>query len=369
MSAKLERLAVERLFLDPQNARLPSYLRGASETKIIEFMLLEASTLELMQAIAKNGFFEAEQLLVVPLERGNFKVVEGNRRLTAVKLLRDPSLASVQQTKVQRIFDEAECRGADLAQLPCLIFQDEQIIHRYLGYRHITGIQPWNLRQRARYLDSLKQELFSELPLDEACRELAKIIGSRRDYVKRVLVGFQIYTVIEEHKFFRVRGLDEESFYFTYIADSLNKPKISSFLGVDLESPEPIRDLSLPALKQWTTWFFEKSPDGQTRVKARSEDLKQLNAVLGNQGALQAFADEGRSLKEAYELTPDIRRIFRDSIARAIVDLERADGVTHKLPAFYGGLEDDLKSIARLIRKIKDAKDQLATSEIDDDYI
>ena len=179
---------------------------------IIEYMLLEANLLDLMQAIAENDFFEGEQLLVVPDGQNKYRVIEGNRRLAAVKLLRDPDLATVQQSRVKRV--TAEAKYKDIKDLPCVVFDDEQEIHRYLGFRHITGVQPWNLRQKAEYLASLGQELFHNLPLDQACRELAKIIGSRRDYVKRLLVGFRIYTTIKESGFFGIRGLDDERFYF-----------------------------------------------------------------------------------------------------------------------------------------------------------
>jgi len=154
MSAQLQRIKVDKLFLDAGNPRLPRHVRGADEPQIIEYLLQEASTLDLMEAIGENGFFEGEQLLVVKADAGRFKVVEGNRRLTAVLLLRDPNRAPVQQARVKKIFDEASHKGEEFDELPCAIFDDEDVIHRYLGYRHITGVQPWNLRQRAEYLRS-----------------------------------------------------------------------------------------------------------------------------------------------------------------------------------------------------------------------
>ena len=138
MSAKHDRLKVSQLLLDPNNARLPPNVRGKPEKRIIEYMLLEANLLDLMQAIAENDFFEGEQLLVVPDGQNKYRVIEGNRRLAAVKLLRDPDLATVQQSRVKRVI--AEAKHKDIKELPCVIFDDEQEIHRYLGFRHITGV-------------------------------------------------------------------------------------------------------------------------------------------------------------------------------------------------------------------------------------
>ena len=354
MSAKHDRLKVSQLLLDPNNARLPPNVRGKPEKRIIEYMLLEANLLDLMQAIAENDFFEGEQLLVVPDGQNKYRVIEGNRRLAAVKLLRDPDLATVQQSRVKRV--TAEAKYKDIKDLPCVVFDDEQEIHRYLGFRHITGVQPWNLRQKAEYLASLGQELFHNLPLDQACRELAKIIGSRRDYVKRLLVGFRIYTTIKESGFFGIRGLDDERFYFSNIADSLSRPNIATYLGVDMESDDPVGKLSIPHLRQWTHWLFETFGQNETRLKGTSEDLSILSAILGNESATRAFSEQKRSLQEAFELTTDLGDLFRRSIAKAVAGLEQADRITHKLDVFYPGLSDDLKVIARLVNKLRDAK-------------
>ena len=82
------------LKLNLQYPRLPKSKQGIDEGEVIKFMLLESATLELMMAIGENDFFAGEQLLVVPDEEdeGKYIVIEGNRRLTAVKLLSTPVL-------------------------------------------------------------------------------------------------------------------------------------------------------------------------------------------------------------------------------------------------------------------------------------
>lgn len=76
--------------MDDHNVRLLTYLHGESEENIIKYLLLDAATVELMQAIAENGFFVGEQLFVIKYRDEKFKVIKGNRRLIAVKLLQNP---------------------------------------------------------------------------------------------------------------------------------------------------------------------------------------------------------------------------------------------------------------------------------------
>lgn len=94
-NVKHEKIPVTNLILDSKNPRLPKSMSNKSEKEIINFLLSDASLIELMLAISKNDFFEGEQLLVVPDEGDKYLVVEGNRRLSAVKLLHNPELGEV----------------------------------------------------------------------------------------------------------------------------------------------------------------------------------------------------------------------------------------------------------------------------------
>jgi len=351
------KIPLSRLKLDLNNPRLPKSLRdkGASEEEIIEYMLFDASLIELMMAIGENNFFPGEQLLVVK-EGDNYKVVEGNRRLGAVKLLSNPALAKVQKTKVQRAYEEAKFRPDEI---PCLVFEEGGQIHNYLGYRHITGIKEWKLLEKARYLTSLRNDNFSDADIHQASRAIAKIIGSSLDYVRRILVGFQIYRQIEDEKFYKIRDLGDTTFHFNYIADSLNKVNVREFLGVDFSLTNPAENLNPKEVQTWATWLFEKNDQNKTRLTGTSNDLSKLNKILANEQAKAAF-EKGLELERAYELTEDLNEIFKDSIVKSSQYLEQADHVVHRIHEFYPELEEDLLSIRKLTQKIKNAKDSSA---------
>ena len=199
-----------------------------------------------MLAIGKNDFFEGEQLLVVP-ENDKYIVIEGNRRLSAVKLLHNPHLAEVYKNKVEQVISESLYFPPEI---PCLIFEDKDEILRYLGFRHITGIKSWKLLEKARYITKLKNDFYREKSTALASREIAKMIGSKKDYVLRILVGYQLYEIIENNGFYDIKGLDDTSFYFNYLADSLSRSNIEHFLGVDLEKENTIEFIKYLNLKE-----------------------------------------------------------------------------------------------------------------------
>jgi hypothetical protein len=369
----IEKISVENLILDNENPRLPDYLHNSkNDIEIISHMLLEESTLELMQAIGQKGFFPGEQLLVVPMDNNKFKVVEGNRRLTAVKLLNDSSLAEVQHGMVERIKKEVPASNIPILNLPCMVFEKDDDIHDYLGYRHVTGIQPWNLRQKARYVSYLRDKNYKDLSFDNASNELRKIIGSKKDYVKRLIIGHQIYSIIKDNAFFNIKGLDEKGLYFSYIADSLSRSNISNYLGVNFDNENPIESLKIDALKDWTTWLFAPiSVSGKqletTRLKGKSNDLNMLNAVLADTSASKKFIEDSSTLDEAFSYTGEEKNNFMNAIEDSLNNLRKANGLIYKIDDFYKSLDDDLREIIKLARTIKSVKDELSTNEFDGD--
>ena len=173
--ASYKEIDLSDLKLDTQNPRLPKSIRDSqpTEEKLIEYMLLDASLIELVIAIGMNGYFPGEQMLVVEDSDGKYRVIEGNRRLSAVKLLNNPDLAKVQKSKIQKVLRETTQRPT---KIPCLVFDSEEEINKYLGYRHITGIKEWKLLEKARYLYSLWESLYADCSIDEAAREIAKMM-------------------------------------------------------------------------------------------------------------------------------------------------------------------------------------------------
>lgn len=346
-----EIIPLDKLYLDEQNPRLPKSLQSASEEEILEYMLLDASLIELMLAIGKNDFFPGEQLLVVKTRNDVYKVIEGNRRLSAVKLLNKPDLVSVQKTKIQQVLSESEFIPNEI---PCLIFEKEEDIHNYLGYRHITGIKEWKLLEKARYLFGLWKDQYSDLDLNQASRELAKSIGSRKDYVKRILIGYQVFYKIEDEAFYRIPGLNDTSFYFNYIADSLNKVHIANYLGLDIKNIEDIDEINLNEkhLENWTRWLFEKNAEGRTRLIGDSSSLNALNKILGHKEASIAFIEKGYSLDSAIDLTGEAESQFYNYLNMALNQLENVDRLVIKVNINYDEVADQIKEIRSLATKI-----------------
>lgn len=352
MKQEIKYVGIDDLQLDLHNPRLPRSKQGKDEDVVIEFLLLEAATLELMESIAENDFFVGEMLLVVPNgeETDKFIVIEGNRRLTAVLLLNKPELAKVKKTATKEIFDNAKFKPSTL---PCLVFNNREEIQKYVGFVHITGKKSWRMLEKARYLYDLRcSEKFKELSFVDSCKQIARVIGSRSPYVKKMLTSYMLYTITEDEKFYQIDGLSDSTFFLNYFSDGLQKENIRKYMCVDLDVEDPLADLDKEHLKELVTWWFKKN-EGVSRVLGDSDGMKKLNEVLGNEVALAAFK-KGMNIDAAYELTNDIDLQFERKVKESLRYMEQADGLSNKVKSFYIDLYDDLKGIRQIAAKIND---------------
>ena len=87
MSNEIQYIETGKLEFDPENPRFYRLNeRAGSDDAVIEEMLDDESVQDLMLSIGEQDYFPGEPLLVVKKGK-KFVVVEGNRRLAAVKLL------------------------------------------------------------------------------------------------------------------------------------------------------------------------------------------------------------------------------------------------------------------------------------------
>src|SRR5258708_9932630 len=164
-----------------------------------------------MGSIGEKGFFSGEALLGINdyKHAGKFIIVEGNRRLTAVKLLHNPNLAKRKIGSIKLVSDEAKIKPD---KLPVLLFDQKKEILDYLGFKHITGVKQWSALAKAKHLRELQtQYKDTDIPAADQYKQLAKAIGSRSDYVRELLIGLDVYDKIYENAFFDIDKLNEES--------------------------------------------------------------------------------------------------------------------------------------------------------------
>jgi hypothetical protein len=172
----IDGIPFEQLDLDAENPRLPESLQGGSSVDILEYLEANAALDELIQSFADNGFFQHEPLIGIKSGDGRVTVVEGNRRLAALKiLLGSPEAEDLGLKPVLDAPLPPELR-AELEVLPTYLVDDRDEVNKYLGFRHIGGIKTWSAEAKARYL-MLEADRVAD-SADNPFLEVARRIGS-----------------------------------------------------------------------------------------------------------------------------------------------------------------------------------------------
>jgi hypothetical protein len=346
-------VSIDQLKFDQNNPRLPTTVDASDDNAVLEYMLDDGNIIELMGSIGVQGYSENEPLIVVADSDGMFTVVEGNRRLTALKLLRNPDLAPTNRNQVQAASDEATEKPEAV---PVLVYPDRKDVLEYLGFRHITGVKPWGSLEKAKYLYQLKGTL-GNLPTDQLYRRLAKIIGSRSDYVERLLSGYSVYdTIVQEH-FFGIKNLKEDDVDFSVLTTALSYTNIAEYVGLQEQEDGIYAVSDKGRLGDITSWMFERNQQQQTRV-GESRNLKLLSDVVSSPKALDAFKNAGRPLQEAVKLTQAPTESFRLAIREALSRLEDARGLVHLVEEPKQTDADLLFEIQKLARSLKAVVDE-----------
>lgn len=354
MDGEIESFDIEKLMLDPKNPRLPESLLRDQQS-IRDYIAKTTSIEELMEAIAENGFFPGEPLIVIPNPEDKEKlfVVEGNRRLTAVQLILDPTKCSFKSSKIRQISENAKHKPVAL---PIVVRQSRKEVLPYLGFRHITGIKQWEPLAKARYIEQIYNLQNKNHSPSIRYAEVARTIGSRRDHIKRNLDALAVYKVMEQEDFYGIDGLDEESIKFSILSTAVADDRIGNFIGThnkDAEEYKPTDPIENPSslkkdrIKELTYWIYEKDAKGNTKL-GESRNLRELSAVVHSQKALDAFRS-GSSLKIAYQYTSDLTADFIGLLYTAENALTEASSMVATV-----NFQEDAKMVAtRLLDKSK----------------
>ncbi|WP_145578541.1 ParB/Srx family N-terminal domain-containing protein [Yersinia alsatica] len=149
-----QNIPIQNILLDTENARIRA---GSDQNNCISRILKkEKQMLVLMEDIAKNGL-TTMPIIVMPEGNGKLVVKDGNRRITALKLLNSPeicpephlipSIKKIVEKYKNNIVSEVDCYVSDNEDA---VFQE--IVARHSGARDGAGQYDWFAYMRTVYL-------------------------------------------------------------------------------------------------------------------------------------------------------------------------------------------------------------------------
>lgn len=309
-------ILIEKLHLDFRNPRLPEELTQADESQLIEFVAEEYDALRIAKSIALFGYFYSEPLIGIH-EQDEMVIVEGNRRLATLKLLNDEDLR--QKLELSRIEEwEAAARSDKIPDAVPVVVQDSRAqVAPVLGYRHISGIEPWDPWSKARFIASMVEE--GERDFEEA----ATLVGENETDVRSHYRNYRIVRQLRDSFHINTERPEERFGVFTRAMQSVS---MRNYVGAPAPAAvqrevDPLPDSSRQSSEELLSWLFGDDEDGP--VIKESRQIQDLSTVLDSSEGVQVLRDT-RNLEEAFISAGGVRDRLLDHLTKARNELRRA---------------------------------------------
>jgi hypothetical protein len=337
-------LLVKDLYLDPKNPRLAGENFSVDQQdEIAKILWQDRAVNELVDSIAASGYWQHEELFAAK-ESGKLVVIEGNRRLAAVKLLTDDALRNRLGISGLPVLSQAEKQK--LEKLPVIECKREDV-WQYIGFKHVNGPQDWDSIAKAEYIARVHNEYNIEL------EEIARTIGDRHDTVRRLYRGLMVLQQAERTGQFDVHDRYNTRFAYSHLWTGLGYENIQRFLGLTVDKgfePNPVTRGHLDNLGELCLWLYgSKKGNKEPLVRSQNPDLLRLNETLGSKNGIAALR-AGLPLDTALKASRGDERLLREALVSAKLTLRDAPGA---IVNGYKG-EEDLLAEAIALGKITD---------------
>lgn len=310
---------VADLHFDHNNPRLAEFgiKPTTKESEILKILWEAMDVLELVQSIAASGYFPHEPLIVAK-EGGKNIVIEGNRRLAALKVLITPSIAKEHGWELPKI---SESDRKKLEEVPAII-SDREHSWRYLGFKHVNGPAKWTSYAKAKYIAEVHREYEISLP------DIAQQIGDRHATVQRLYRGLMVLEQAEKAKVFDREDCYGPRIYFSHLYTGLEYDDgIGAFLKLapkEKETDTPVPKDKLKELGELCVWLFGSKKAKQPPVVVKQNPhLRMLNAAVSNRESLGALR-AGVELEKAFEISRPPSDVFEEALLAAKRELTTA---------------------------------------------
>lgn len=324
---KIESIPLDNLILDKNNPRHPP---SSNQREILEYFASQKETRKLAEDICKNGLNPAIWPIVVDLGKDEFVVIDGNRRIAALKLLDDPDLAGNKYRSFQNMASNWDDK---IEEIKCIVAKSRDeawpwVVRLHSGKMEGIGQTPWDAAQKARafpdsypvassVLNTVMPNFSPEYPIST----LDRILAGGKDLLGISLRETGIEMPFDQHRPIIetiVKEVEEKKSEDGSVIDSRSmrkKDEIESYIqrvaerkGVKLDPGGSKKLLPRP---------LGSGAKQKTRASSRPDPLKRKTLIP------TSFPIRARKTK-VYQLVKELRRINVDKYPCAAGLLLRA---------------------------------------------
>ena len=241
---------------------------------------------ELAVSFIENGFWPQEAVIVVEEELygqpGKLVVVEGNRRIAALKYLKKAVAGEPVSRTWKQLAEGVQPDANIFTNVPYILARSREDITAFIGFRHVTGIKQWAPAEKAEFIARMVDEK------NMSYESIGKQLGNRTDTIRRNHIAHRILRQIDDLEIdISEQGLENR---FSVLFLSLREKNIRTFLGVDIkaepkEAQTPIPEDNTNNLSDFVTWLF--GSNGSKPLFTDSRNVGNFARILSSDQAIE----------------------------------------------------------------------------------
>lgn len=335
VSPNIEPIPVDQLLFDEKNPRIAERLGPRpTQNQIRDVLTGEMEARELVPSFMANGYLPYEPLIVRPQRHGKYVVLEGNRRLAALRSMRD-SDDEVEKSAFGKL---------GLKNVPCLIFHgDEKQEVAYLGLRHLSKTKDWSAAAKAAFVERV---LHDGVSLAEAGR----LTNTTRSALRLLLLVRRLFERAGELGIDLPSSTAEGEIAFWQLGDAVRRTNTKLYLElVERDNALEQPDINEERFERLVGWIYGNAKTRQTKVIQSIRDIPALDRCLGHPNSTGAL-EEGKSVDEAEEELLAAGAKVTTHLGRAKSSVQRAIGALSDVePAGLHEVKDARADVGRAI--------------------
>jgi len=286
-----------------------------TEEEVVSHLVEEYDVEELVLSILTAGWLDYEPLIA---ERDN-TVIEGNRRLAALRLIEDDQLRKAVGYKLAKV--EPEHPNAHPTTISVRYANSREAAYVYIGFKHINGPFKWDALAKAKFA----AEWVSK---GHDLEVVSRTLGDSHNTILRLVSGWNVLQRARDAGFDPADATTTAPFPISHLYTALTRPDVRSYLGIETPSrqviaADAIKPEKMPELLQIMNWIYGRRSKGEpSLIRSQNPDLGTLVRVIAHNTAREELI-ANRDLDAAEELlTPTHERfeILLRQAARACED-------------------------------------------------
>lgn len=294
----IEDVQVRDLQLDLGNYRFP--IDQPTESAAMNYLFSAHDVMSVARIILRDGYVDNELPLVVREDK-RLTILEGNRRLSALRALLDPSLVPSHQTELDRLLRRYAPEAADLpTTIRVMCFPNREAAAPVLARLHIgESKKAWSLDEQAKFVraqltDGISAELLKEqFP---AIKDVVRLI--RMGHIREMLKGVA-FSDPDLADYAASDRLAMSSFEYAY-----RNSEIQAAIGIKFDdngnlAARTSSNAEVAALERLLRGFKAGELNTRRGLKRGTEEFeKLLNEMRGASPVIEGTADDDTPIGE-----------------------------------------------------------------------